>query len=779
MSRPCLAIVACVSVHTRNGQPDADRPAREVVLVGGGHAHVQVLRRWMMSPPAGAKLTLIVDHYDAIYSGMVPGFVAGDYSSDELTIDVLPLARRAGAGCIRAAVIGFDPDARRIELAGRPPIHYDLASIDIGSSVRDIDLPGVREHAIATRPIGDFVRSLEHRLDAAPGGEAPLRVSVVGAGAAGLELAFCLEARLTTLGRKARIQVLSASSHLLPGGHHQLIGPLLAEARTRSIEIRSNVRARRVEHAAVIVETESGGEERIASDLVLWATGAAPHGFVASSGLATDDVGYIRVRETLQVVGYDDCFAVGDCARHEQAPELPRAGVHAVRQGPVLDRNLRALLSGGSPSRYRPQRDFLALLNLGNGHAIGGKWGLHASGGWVFGLKDRIDRRFMRRFQVMNANAGPATGFPGSETMADDAEMVCGGCAAKVGASPLSAALARLDPALADPSVRLGLDRPDDAAAYTLPGGETLLATVDGFRAFSDDAWLVGRVAAVNAASDVLAKGGRPRHALAIVTVPAATPVRESESLFQVLAGVRSALDPLGISLVGGHSTSGPELFVGLSITGEPAADGRLLPLDGLHVGDRLILTKPLGTGVALAADMRGRLPGRWALPLVASLLRDNRAARDAAVAAKVSACTDVSGFGLAGHLLEMLDASGLAAELDLTALPVLPGALELLAADLRSSFHEQNAHGRDRIIAGDSPNPTTAARIELLFDPQTSGGLLFALPSAEAPDLIAQLHAGGDESAAVIGRIIERASDAAASIHCPDRPDRSDSLST
>jgi selenide,water dikinase len=516
------------------------------------------------------------------------------------------------------------------------------------------------------------------------------------------------------------------------------------EAERLGIHVLWGARATAVEKGAVRL-----GDERLQTDLVIWATGAAPHAFAAASPLPLDAAGFVRVRETLQVVGCDDLFAVGDCASLEAEPWMPKAGVYAVREGPVLDANLRARLRGRRLRAYRPQRDFLALLNLGEGRALGAKWGVAFAGRWVWRWKDRIDRRFMRRFQVLDADAAPARDFPSRERMGME-EMPCGGCAAKVGASALERALSRLPPAPQDSSVRLGLESPDDAAAIALPRGDVLLASVDAFRAFADDPWLVARVAAVNAASDVYAKGGRPRHALALVTVPEEDPARAEETLFQALAGVRAALDPLGISLVGGHTTSGEELFVGLTITGEP--EGEILTLAGARPGQHLILTRALGTGVVLAADMQGLAPGRWVRSAHASMLRANDAAARIARTQGASACTDVSGFGLAGHLGELLRAGGVSATLSLDALPALEGALELLARGVRSSYHEQNASSRRALAV--APECRARLELELLFDPQTSGGLLFAIAAERAGEALRELREAGDTGARVIGRV-------------------------
>jgi selenide,water dikinase len=281
----------------------------------------------------------------------------------------------------------------------------------------------------------------------------------------------------------------------------------------------------------------------------------------------------------------------------------------------------------------------------------------------------------------------------------------------------------------------VGLAEADDAAALALPGGDVLLATIDGFRAFTDDPYLVGRVAAVNALSDVYAKGGVPRHALALVTVAEADAARAEETLVQVLAGVRAALDPLGVSLVGGHTTTGPELFVGLAVTGTLASGQRPLGLAGARPDDALVLTKPLGTGVVFAADARGAAPGRAVEAALVAMLRPNAEAARAAREVGARAGTDVSGFGLAGHLAALARASGARARVELDALPLLPHVRELLAAGWRSSAHGQNA----RLDPALEPVPADPAHPlrDLLFDPQTSGGLLLALPPAAADTLM------------------------------------------
>jgi selenide,water dikinase len=363
---------------------------RELVLIGAGHAHVQVLWRAMLRPIPGVRVTAVLDRSEAVYSGMVPGFVAGDYAAHELEIDALALASRAGASAVLARALRVDPAARRIELEGQPPLSYDAASLDVGSSVRGLDLPGVREHALATRPIRALVDALDERLEHALRGAYPPRIAVVGGGVAGVELAFALRARV-----RAEVCVLDPDPEIPRGYAGRARRRVRVLAERNGIELRV-ARCTAVEPDAVLLE----GGERIPADLAVWATGAAPTELLRASPLPLDAAGFVRVRDTLEVEGVDGLFAAGDCASFAAHPQVPKAGVYAVRQGPVLDANLRAHLAGRPLRAYRPQRDFLSLMNLGGRKALAHKWGLTLTGHAVWRLKDWIDRRFVRRFRA-------------------------------------------------------------------------------------------------------------------------------------------------------------------------------------------------------------------------------------------------------------------------------------------------------------------------------------------------------------------------------------------
>ncbi len=716
-----------------------------IVLVGGGHSHVAVLRGHMMQPIPDVQLTVVVDEPVAVYSGMVPGFVAGQYRLDELEIDVRPLARRAGARFVQGRVTRIDADAKCIEIEGRPAMAYDLCSVNVGSTVIGTDTPGVREFAFPTRPIGTMCRRLDAAFSSPPRapGDAPYPIVVVGAGAGGVELAFCLRERLRADGHTGvHVTLVSASELPLPGRRAALGERIVQAATQRGIDCIGGQRVVQVRPDAAVL---ADGRE-LPSALTVWVAGATGQPLFRDSGLPTDERGFAWVADTLEVEAADGLFAVGDCAVLRSWPQIPKAGVYAVRQGPVLLSNLRLRTAGRPLQAYKPQSDFFTILNLGDGTAVGSKWTMAAEGAWMFQWKDRIDRQFMNKFQLLQPSGARNALYEKTVPRMAEMQMVCGGCAAKLGHTPLTSALERLPPAPPDPSVTLGLHAAEDVVAFRHAGAE-LVQNIDAFTAFTDDPWLVGLCAAVNATSDLHAKGATPRWAMSMVTLPQDHADPEG-TLFQVLSGARHYLDREGISLMGGHTTVGSQLTVGFTVTG--LAERPLWRQSGLKPGDALVLTRGLGTGVLWHADAAGLARGPWMSALAMAMTRGNGAASRVLHELEPSAVTDVTGFGLAGHLSLMCKASGVSATIDVGALPAMAGALELLERGQRSTFHPSNREVLRSIRVTADPGP----RVELLFDPQTCGGLLVGIAADRAEQLVEALRAAGDAEASVIGHV-------------------------
>lgn len=697
---------------------------RDLVLVGGGHAHALALRMWAMDPLPGVRLTLISPEPVAAYSGMLPGVVAGHYPAGAIELDLVRLAGIAGARLILAPATGIDRAARRVMVAGRAPVAYDLLSLDIGITTAMPDLPGFAEHGVPAKPLDAFAAAWEAFMAARP---RAARVVVIGGGIAGVELALAAKRR-SGAGSGAEVTIVERDRALAAVGKGARAA-LLAHLVQAGVTLREGQAAVAVEAGAVLLADGT----RLPSDFTLGAARATAQEWPGASGLAVEPGGFVRVLPSLQTETDPLIFATGDMA-HMTASPRPKAGVFAVRQAPVLFHNLRAALAGRPLRPYRPQRDYLKLISTGGKGAVADKWGLRLDGAWLWRWKDRIDRRFMAMFQDL-----PATDAP--KPHADDpfgGRPLCGGCGAKVGRGALLAALDGLPaPARADVIAGAG----DDAAILAM-GGRQQVITTDHLRAFWADPWLMARLTAIHAMGDIWSMGAEAQAALSQITLPPMDERLQGRTVAEILDAAVGVFGPEGADLVGGHTTLGAEMVIGFTLTG--LAD-RAIRQGGARVGDVLILTKPVGSGLILAAAMAGRAPGRVVAGALASMARPQGDA--ARVLAPVAhAMTDVTGFGLAGHLLAMAEASGLRAVLDLSAVPVLPGAEALAAAGEGSSLLPANRAAAAKMFF--TPGP----RADLLFDPQTAGGLLAAVAPEAADGLVARLRAMG-EGAALIGR--------------------------
>jgi selenide,water dikinase len=723
----------------------------DIVLVGGGHAHVHVLTAFAMRPEPDVRLTLITRELETPYSGMLPGVIAGLYTREQAHIDLVRLATATGTRLIHAEAVGLDRANKRVELAGRPPIAYDVVSIDVGITPALASIAGAAEHGIAVKPIGSFLAKLDTLLARClqPGG--PRRIAVIGGGAGGVELLLSVRSRLLAdidgaAGQDFSFELVTAG-RILDGHNDKVKSAFRRALGERGIALHEGRPVRAL--TAQGVTLEDGSE--IAADAVLITTDAAPPPWFGATGLARDDGGFLAVGPTLQSLNDPDVFAAGDCAGLTASPRA-KAGVFAVRAGPPLAENLRRRARGESPKRWRPQRRHLALISTGERYAVASRGAFKAEGAWVWTLKDWIDRRWMRMYQDTDRMIGRMAARKAPASADSREEMRCGGCAAKVGPGPLSRALARLAPVRAD-GVVVGLDAPDDAAVIA-PSGKHLLQTVDFFRAFIDDPYVFGEIAANHALNDVFAMGGTPRHTLATAVMPPGPSAKVEETLFQLLAGARACLDREGVALVGGHSSEG-ELAIGFSVTGEIAPD-RITRKGGLKPGDALILTRPLGTGILFAAAMRGRAKAPWIDAALAGMRRSNRAAAAVLLAHEATAMTDVTGFGLIGHLGEMLAASNVSAELDLAAIPLYEGTLVLARVGIASTLLPENL-ALGSVLRGE----VDAAARAVLFDPQTSGPLLAGIPVDQAAACVTRLQSQGYSQTRIVGSVGKPASSA------------------
>ena len=716
------------------------RPSKQLLLVGGGHSHVTVIKQLGMRPIPGVKVTLVTPSLKTPYSGMLPGCIAGHYQPTDIYIDLAKLCQAAGIDWVLDEICGVDPAQQTVIFSHRPSLQYDVLSLDVGIIPDNRGLSGDSHLITPVKPIASFIDRWRDCLQRLTPEDS---IAIVGGGAASVEIALAIATALKSnrgvqveAGERdvacQDIHLISASEHLLPEAPARVRCAIIRALDQYGIRLTTGVQVTGYEHGLL----DGANGESIPASEVIWATGARPMPWLEDSGLDLDEDGYVLVTPTLQSVSHPNVFAAGDTASMEMDPR-PKAGVYAVRQGPILAANLRAYLESQSLNSYKPQSQHLALIALGEQRAIGFRNGVSFSGHWVWRMKDRIDRHFLEQF-----NDWPGMAPRGSSGQHD--QMRCLGCGSKVPATRLKQVLGERTSALTY----------DDAHTFSDTAGELWLQTIDQIRPLVPDLYLLGKIGLIHAASDIYAMGGE------VVSVLANLSIEESEgrvadNLFaQLSAGGFDQASTEGFTIHGGHSTEGLETQVGYAVTGR-LLGASVRSKHGLRVGDVLVLTKPLGVGLIFAAAMQRQIESSAIEAAIQAMLQSNRNAVNAVNGLDVSAMTDITGFGLAGHLSEMVQSEEKGVAIDFNALPILPGVDRLLAqTSVESSLSPHNRAAVDGWLKPHIGSASDDAKLRLLFDPQTSGGLLIGVAQADADRCLEQLRMAGYVEAVAIGEV-------------------------
>ena len=729
---------------------------QDIVLIGGGHSHAMLLQQWAKQPVPGARLTLVSPHLQSAFSDMLPGLVAGHYEYGDVHINLPRLCRAAGARFVQACAHQVDTEQRRISLLGRPELEYDLLSLDVGATPSR-NITG-SELAIPVKPVDHFHRYWDQLTQQIHSNHQPFKLGVVGGGAGGFELAMAMACALEEQLYSGRVEI-----HLIQAGNKVPFGlPLIARrlaAREMSrlkVRVHRNWRVTEITHAGV--HNDDG--QFLPLDKVMLCTEATAPPWLAQSGLALDEHGFILVDRYLRAQGHNNVFASGDVAALTRSP-APKSSACALQQGTTLYRNLRATIQGQSLKAYRLQKNGLRLLTCGDRRAIACHSGIAAVSGFFWRWKDYRDRRFLR--QLNHTPLLPQRDHKDSfATRLQQGQLFRGNPA-----TDNESLLRLLQPEIANDVAQVcGIPLPNvgsGTTTVTVPAGKLLVQHAQQMTAPVSDPWLFGRLAALNALSGVFADCAQPRNAQALITLPHANADSARRDLQQVLEGIRKELDACECTLSGGQVSSGGKLQVAITVNGLTNSE---LPLrtSGSRAGDCLILTKPLGTGTLLAADALGKTRARWLQQGLDAMLQSNAAAAEIFAGKGVSALTAVASQGLLGHLLELLrwHRSGrgdsgdapVGACLFAEALPLLPGATASIQRGLLPSLQRHNARAYDAI-----QNPTAwqaEPYLPLLIDPQVCGGLLASVPAERAEACLDELYTAGYTHSAIIGFVDE-----------------------
>lgn len=711
----------------------------DLLLVGAGHSNVQVLRMFGMRPQRNVRITVVAREAHSPYSGMLPGFVYGMYSWEDIHIDLAKLCTYANARLIVDEVVQISPSDNSVKLRERPDLRYDCLVINTGGE------PGIKfrglSNVTAVKPIGRF--TTEWDLIVAQGESGVhSKLVVVGGGPGSVEVALAVRERF---GSVFDITIVSADTELMIQHNRRVRKIAVATLIRNDIKFIVDFRV------STVTDKEVGAESgaKIPCDHVLWVTGVEAPMWIRESGFDVDTGGFLKVDKKLRSTSHRNVFAGGDmvCLVGQ---ERPKSGVFAVREGPILARNARAFLKGKSLRSYNAQRQALAILRLPGNDALASKgpWCLRSK--IISRWKHRIDVKFMRRFKELRTMSLPAlSAFLSKKSEVD--EMRCGGCASKLGARLLDRVLSRLKANDVLGTIS-GLD--DDAAVVDL-GSNTIATSCDHFKPMITDPFRFGRVAAAHALNDLYAMGSVPKIALALVTVPLMAEPLMEDDFYQVLSGAVSVFSSDNVTLVGGHSAEGAEASLGFAVTGTHTDPPWFR--SGMLQGQDLILTKPLGTGILLAGLMYMKTRAADLVKCIESMELSNKHAASLFRQFEASAVTDISGFGLVGHCAELVQRSDVSIELFANSARVLPGTRNILSQGIKSTLHDANVQALgDFEVASDLEDQILAP----LVDPQTSGGLLAAVPSELSSECLSALIDAGYQHAAIVGRtVVEKSS--------------------
>ncbi len=697
------------------------------VLIGGGHTHALALLYWIKNPsrkPQGL-ITLVSIESTTLYSGMIPGVISGEYQINEAEINIRVLADLAKIEFVKAKVIGIDLLEKFLKVENRPRISFDYLSIDVGS---ETNYSGFEEKELKRKnvfPIKPLYKSIEfiksqdsYKINNEP-------FTVIGSGLSAIEIIFALRKRWPN--KKLYLKTFE--------------NRILSKFRSTLLEVDVNI---------------ISPNKRIDSPTLI-CTGSRAPCWLEKSGLPVDRLGRVLTKDTLQVICFSYIFAVGDCGVIDQRFRPP-SGVWAVKASLPLLTNLENVSKRKTLRPWYSQKRALQLLGAEiNGNSLA--WAIWGS--WIIGpnpllklWKKNIDKNFIDKFRMLYMTKENLEKF--------EMDMSCRGCAAKVAAKPLQEALQTLEG-------NHSIFSPEDSALIQLPeaAGE-FVQSVDGFPAIVSDPWLNGKLTAIHACTDIWACGASVLSAQVVATLPAISEKLQKELLVQSLGGIKSVLDSQGAKLLGGHtvesrsnSLNPSSLDIQLSITlnGSLGKSQRFWSKSGLQSGDVLLLSGAIGSGVIFSASMRGKCKAKDLDHVIEYLAKGQsqqflilkELEKEYIKSSIVNACTDVTGFGLLGHLGEMInstnykrslkDLPNIRVVLKASSIPFYPSVLDLIQSGHLSTLAPANRRAW-KLLELDNLDPPCVeidlgdfslnsryhkTILELIIDPQTCGPLLIS----------------------------------------------------
>ena len=674
---------------------------KQLVLLGGGHAHVQVLRKLCMNFYEGLHVILINNSLESAYSGMTPAYIQDYYKINEIMIDLQRLCFNAGVTFINDEVIQLKTEEKKVILKNRPSIHYDLLSINTGCISKKNNIK-IHENSknIFIKPINNLIKNL-NALDEIIKNTNNTKINIIGGGVAAFEISFALRQRFHN---KISISIISKNILLEKNLNTKTINELKKISENMNISLKESDVIEIKKNELLL----SNGEI-FPSDLNLISTGAQIPEWIQNSSLEKND-GFIGIKTNLQSINDENIFAAGDVASI-QDHRRPKSGVMAVRQGQILKENIFLKIQGKKLKKFRPQKNWLYIIGTYPNKALLNYMYLSFHSKWCWTLKKWIDKSFIKRFSFPN-KLNMKKKIVSENFEIQNQEMYCQGCGSKISKATLIDYLSEnsKNNELADSSI-------------VKFSNNQILQTVDHIKLFNSiDPFDFGIISYLHSQNDIIAAGGSVHSLNISVGVPFGDGNTEIFYLKSFMKGIEHLSKFDNASIISGHSyqTFEPGITINMNGTYEHESKKTLAKENNL-----IYLSKPLGVGYLLAAYFKNSdlLDSQDFKEVLSSMKLSNKNASEIAKKHQTKSMTDISGFGLASHLGDICKSSGLTANIHLDEKLLINPNLEILK-NFQSTGYKSNYQSVSQYINSEGNNPY----LDILYDPQTNGPLLMII---------------------------------------------------
>ena len=692
----------------------------DLVLIGGGHSHLSVLMKLSKRPINGNRITLITNEIDTPYSGMIPGYIEGIYSWRDSHIDLYRLCLKLNVRFIHAEVERVSAYEKEIYFKDRPKIKFDVLSINTGIQSNNREIKGAAKYCLPVKPISKLTNNFLNKITNFKS------IAFIGGGAGSVELALAIKKRFLNINQDIKITIITGKRGLLSTFPQKTKLTSLKTLEKFKIDIIEYKRVLEVKPKQIILSDKS----MLKIDKAILSTNSMTPKWLAKSDILLTKDNYILVNKSFQT-NYKYVFASGDVIDFNNQ-NLKKAGVFAVRSGKPLAINIRKFILGKKLVEYKFNKNYLALIGTSKRSAIATKYNLTFNSRFFFYLKKYIDQNFIKKFSdfkirkkfTLEALKTDVLNIfvKHKEKITDKNDiMQCKGCAAKV---PLNA----LKQALPKDIVSTSED------AVSVPGHPELYQTVDMISSIITDPFLLGKIAANHSISDMVSVNSKITSAMMILQLPLSKTEINSRDLEQVLLGANEIFKTIDCPLIGGHTMIGKDKdpIIGFSILGQKQKKIKIMKnRRKIKTKDLLILTEKIGSGLIFAGINNYLIDSYFQTDVIKQMIKGNLNFGKISNHLNILSMTDITGFGLANHLLNLIkrDNSKTGLTIYPNKIPLFEGVNECLNKDIKSSLFKSNYDiaQKDIIYKRDKSKLDN-----ILYDPQTVGGIAFIIPQEE-----------------------------------------------